>query len=148
MWLFLRNRGVLDSTFSPGLGVLLKICLFGWDIEVFWILIKRKNSEGPFKIRYSGKVMLFFFYPEKTDRQIFIDLVNRGVLLNNWIPWEMHIATPNLFLTAEHLNSCDKRNKIESKKFDNDFMSANCDVIVIFRLMANLEQSRSWIPDA
>ena len=30
------------------------------------------------------------------------------------------------------VNKLDKRKKITSKKFDNDIMSANCDVIVIF----------------
>ena len=42
----------------------------------------------------------------------------------------------------------DKRNKMTSKKFDDDFMSANGDVIIIFRFMANLKQSRSRIPNA
>ena len=32
----------------------------------------------------------------------------------------------------------DKRNKTTSKKFDDDFMSANCDVIVIFRTYGQL----------
>ena len=41
----------------------------------------------------------------------------------------------------------DKRNKITSKKFDSDVMSANCDVIFIFLFLANLEQSGSQIPD-
>ena len=41
----------------------------------------------------------------------------------------------------------DKRNKTTSKKFDDDVMLENCDVIVIFQFMANLEQSGSWIPD-
>ena len=42
----------------------------------------------------------------------------------------------------------DKRNKTRSKKFDDDVMSADCDVIVIFRFMANLGQSGSRIPEA
>ena len=42
----------------------------------------------------------------------------------------------------------DKRNEMTSKKVDDDVMSANCDVIVIFPIMANLEQSGSRIPDA
>ena len=37
----------------------------------------------------------------------------------------------------------DKRNKTTSKKFDDDVMSVNCDVMVIFQFMANLEQSGS-----
>ena len=41
----------------------------------------------------------------------------------------------------------DKRNKITSQKIDKDLMSKNCDVIVIFQFMANLEKSRSRIPD-
>ena len=42
----------------------------------------------------------------------------------------------------------DKRNKITSKKFDDEVMSANCDVIVIFVFLTNLEQSGGRIPDA
>ena len=42
----------------------------------------------------------------------------------------------------------DKRNKKTSKKFDDDIMSGNCNVIVIFQFMDNLEQSESKIPDA
>ena len=61
--------GALDSTSSPEnkscsaeskktlakLGVLLKICLFAWYIEVFWILSERENSEHPCKFKYPGK---------------------------------------------------------------------------------------------
>ena len=39
-----------------------------------------------------------------------------------------------------------KKNKATSKKFDNDVMSENCDVIVIFTV--NLEHSGSQILDA
>ena len=42
----------------------------------------------------------------------------------------------------------DKRNKITSKKIDNDIMSENCDFIAIFQFTTNLEQSGSRIPDA
>ena len=41
----------------------------------------------------------------------------------------------------------DKRNKTTSKKIDVDVMSENCDVIVIFRILANLEQSGCRIPN-
>ena len=42
-----------------------------------------------------------------------------------------------------------KRNKTTSKKFGNDAMSTNCDVIVFFsKFMANLEQSGRRIVDA
>ena len=41
-----------------------------------------------------------------------------------------------------------KRNKTKLKKFDDYVMSANSDVIVIFRLTANLELFGSRIPDA
>ena len=41
----------------------------------------------------------------------------------------------------------DKRNKTTSKKIDIDAMSENCDVIAIFRILVNLEQSGSRIPD-
>ena len=33
------------------------------------------------------------------------------------------------------------------KKFDDDVISPNCDVIVIFQFMVNLEQSESQILD-
>ena len=36
----------------------------------------------------------------------------------------------------------DKRNKTKSKISDDDVMSANCDVIVIFRFLANLEHQQ------
>ena len=42
----------------------------------------------------------------------------------------------------------DKRNKATSKRFSRDVMSTNCDVIVIFPILANLEQSGSRMPDA
>ena len=41
----------------------------------------------------------------------------------------------------------DKRNKTPSKKFDDDVISENYEVIAIFRFMANLEQSGSRVPD-
>ena len=41
----------------------------------------------------------------------------------------------------------DKKNKTTSKKIDNDIMSENCDVIVFFKFLANLEQSGGRIPD-
>ena len=41
----------------------------------------------------------------------------------------------------------DTRNKTRSKKIDVDVMSENCDVIVIFELLANLEESGDRIPD-
>ena len=41
----------------------------------------------------------------------------------------------------------DKENKTTSKRFDDDVMSANCDVIVFPRFLANWEQSRSRIPN-
>ena len=42
----------------------------------------------------------------------------------------------------------EKRNKTTSKKFDEDVISENCEVIVIFRFMANLGLSGSRIPEA
>ena len=42
----------------------------------------------------------------------------------------------------------DKRNKTPSKNTDDDVMSKNYDIVVIFGFMANLEQSGSRIPDA
>ena len=41
----------------------------------------------------------------------------------------------------------DKREKATSKKFDDDVMSENCDIIVISGFLANLEQSGCRIPD-
>ena len=41
----------------------------------------------------------------------------------------------------------DKGNKTTSKKIDHDVMSKDFDTIVIFQLMANLEQCGSRIPD-
>ena len=40
----------------------------------------------------------------------------------------------------------DKRNKVTSKKFDDDVMSANCDVIVIFSIYGQL--GAIWKPDS
>ena len=39
----------------------------------------------------------------------------------------------------------DKRNKRTRKKIDDNVISANCDIIIIFQFMANLEQSGSRI---
>ena len=41
----------------------------------------------------------------------------------------------------------DKRNKTTSKKFDDDVMSGNSDVIVIFGFLTNLKQSGGRIPE-
>ena len=46
------------------------------------------------------------------------------------------------------ISKLDKKNTATSKNFDDDVMSVNCDVIVIFRFMVNLEQTGSRIPDA
>ena len=40
-----------------------------------------------------------------------------------------------------------KKNKTTSKKIDDEIMSANFEAIIIFLIYANLEQSRSWIPN-
>ena len=42
----------------------------------------------------------------------------------------------------------DKRITKTSKKYGDDVMSVNCDVIVIFGFLANLDQFGSRIPDA
>ena len=42
----------------------------------------------------------------------------------------------------------DKKNKTVLKKINDDVISENCDVIIIFPFTANLEQSRSRISDA
>ena len=41
----------------------------------------------------------------------------------------------------------DKRNKTTSKKFDDYVMLIDCDIIAIFPIMANLEQSGTRIPE-
>ena len=41
----------------------------------------------------------------------------------------------------------EKRNKITSKKLDDDVMPENYDVIAIFPIMDNLEQSGNRFPD-
>ena len=46
------------------------------------------------------------------------------------------------------ITKIDKRKKTMSKKIDDEVISENCDVIAIFQFMANLEQSRSRIPEA
>ena len=46
------------------------------------------------------------------------------------------------------VTNLDTRNKTTSKETDDDVISENCDVILIFQFMANLEQSGSQIPDA
>ena len=42
----------------------------------------------------------------------------------------------------------DKRNKTTSKTFDNDIMSTNCDITVIFSIYGQFGATGSWIPDA
>ena len=42
----------------------------------------------------------------------------------------------------------DKRTKTASQKFDDEVMSGNSDVIVIFQFMVNWEQSGIQLPDA
>ena len=41
----------------------------------------------------------------------------------------------------------DTRNKATSKKSKDDVLSENCDIIVTFGFLADLEQSGDWIPD-
>ena len=40
------------------------------------------------------------------------------------------------------ITNIDKRNKAMSKKFDNDVMAANCDVIVIFSIYGQFRDIR------
>ena len=42
----------------------------------------------------------------------------------------------------------DKRNKVTSNKTDNNVILENCDVIVIFLIYGQFDQSGSRIPDA
>ena len=45
------------------------------------------------------------------------------------------------------ITELDKRDKTMSKKKDNNAISANCEVIVIFLIYDQFEQFRSQIPD-
>ena len=115
---FVASRGTLGD-----LGVLLKICLLALDIEVFWILIERINSEHPGKIRYFPHWVTSCFpgilrcsfvvfaswendwtilYPQRTNRQVYTysRQVNRGVLLNNWISRERQNCTCSEFFSC------------------------------------------------
>ena len=49
-------------------------------------------------------------------------------------------------MKLEPVTKLDNRNKATSKIFNEDVMSENCDVIVIFQILAKLEQSGGWIP--
>ena len=44
------------------------------------------------------------------------------------------------------ITDIDKRNKVMLKKFDNDVMAANCDVIVIFPIYDQFRASGNCIP--
>ena len=66
---FLGIKGVLYNITSTEakrkqtlakLGVLLRICLSAWDVDVFWIWIERTNTQPLCKIRYSGKDLTIF----------------------------------------------------------------------------------------
>ena len=46
------------------------------------------------------------------------------------------------------VSKIDKKNKTASKKFKDHVMSENCDVIAIFPIYVNLEQSGTRIPGA
>ena len=48
-------------------------------------------------------------------------------------------------MKLEKVTKLDKRNNITSKKFDDDFMSENCDVIAIFPIYSHL--GAIWKPD-
>ena len=55
LWI-VQSRGTLTK-----LGVLLKVFLLAWDIDVFWIIIWRANSKQPGKIRYCILVKIYIF---------------------------------------------------------------------------------------
>ena len=46
------------------------------------------------------------------------------------------------------MTKLDRRNTSTSKKIEDNVVSAILGVIVIFGFMTNLEQLKSWIPDA
>ena len=79
------------------LGVLLKTCLFAWDIDVFWLLTERANLEHSYQIRYFGKNLpIFLGYWDVPLWYLLASwendgLINRVVLLNNWISLEVHL---------------------------------------------------------
>ena len=56
-------------------------------------------------------------------------------------------TSDDIVMKLRPVTKLDKRNKTTSKKFDDDVMSENCHIIVIFGFLANLEQSVGWIPD-
>ena len=49
-------------------------------------------------------------------------------------------------MKLEPVTKLDKTNKTTSKNFDDDFMSENCDVIVIFWIFGQFEAV--WMPDS
>ena len=52
-------------------------------------------------------------------------------------------------MKLESVTKIDKRNRKTSKTFDDDIISVNSDIIVIFfRFMTNVEQSGRRIPNA
>ena len=53
----------------------------------------------------------------------------------------------NIDMILGPLTKLDKTNTTTSKKFSDDVMSENCDVIVFFPIMANLQLSESRIPN-
>ena len=50
-------------------------------------------------------------------------------------------SSDNIDMKLGQVTKLGKRNKTTSKTFDDDVVSANCDIIVFIQLMANLEQS-------
>ena len=114
-----KNCPVESGSMLAKLSILIKLYPFTWDTEVLWILMERTNSEHPCKIRYSGKELPIFLdtrcsfvvfacFRGKWWRSflsllnwqagIFSGLVNRVVLLNNWISWEVYLFWQYKFL--------------------------------------------------
>ena len=110
LWTFSSEikRSTIESEATlTNIVTLLKTCLFFSDIEVFWILIGRTISKHSFETSFSETFtwyfpdilrfpfMVFLCFMGKWWRSyislanwqiaIYINLVNRDVLLNNWI---------------------------------------------------------------
>ena len=57
-------------------------------------------------------------------------------------------ASNDIDMKLGPVTKLDKRNKTTSKTFDNDIMSTNCDITVIFSIYGQFGATGSWIPDA
>ena len=115
----------------------LKICLFGLDIGLLWILIEGTNSEHPWKIRYFGKnwhiflkysnvPLWYLLAPWNIDGVLFLSLRNwqAGVyngLINrdgpfNHLFWVYCSRTPEFFVLHVKSNPQEQRSNHRCQK--------------------------------